>query len=240
MSNERAYSAIGGAFEYLNSDCDYPKWSEYIIELLKSNEAGSNGLDIGCGNGYFTRALERAGYSVMGMDISREALSTAVKLARAEGVKAEFLQGDITKLKLCGKVAFITAINDCVNYVPPQKILPCFKRVYSNLKKGGLFVFDISSPKKLKNLPPVIVRDMDEATLVWFNTIKEDSVTMELSLFSREEDGRYTRRDESQTQYIHTEESLLYALREAGFETKTEGHLGKTKEERINFICKKA
>ena len=241
MKDLKSYSAIGGVFEYLNSDCDYLKWSQYLINTLKANGVGQAGVDVGCGNGYFTRALFKAGYSVKGMDISPEMLSTATELARKEGVRAEFLAGDITKLRLCGKVDFITAINDCVNYVPQSKLLSTFKSVYSNLKKGGLFLFDISSENKLKNIVGnnLFVKDLDRATVIWFNSFKGDRVEMDLTLFSLNENGTYDRSDERQTQYVHAESDVISALTEAGFTVKTEGHLGGSKEERINFICKK-
>ena len=71
-----------------------------LINKLKSLGAGAHGVDIGCGNGYFTRALARAGYSVSGIDISPEMLNKAKALSLKEGICAEFLLGDITKLKL--------------------------------------------------------------------------------------------------------------------------------------------
>lgn len=241
MKNAQSYSAIGGVFEYLNSDCDYQEWSQYLIKTLRSEGAGREGVDVGCGNGYFTRALYKAGYSVKGIDISPEALTTAVELARKEGVQSEFLTGDITKLHLCGKVDFITAVNDCLNYVPPQQLARTFRSVSSELKRGGVFVFDISSENKLKNIVGnnTFVKDLEDATVIWLNTLKEDRVEMDLTLFTLAGDGRYTRKDESQIQYIHTETSIINALGEAGFSVRTEGHLGGSKRGRINFICKK-
>lgn len=75
------YSALGGKFEYLNSDCDYEKWSQYLINTLQGLGAGPRGIDIGCGNGYFTRALYRAGKEMCGTDISPEMLTRARELA---------------------------------------------------------------------------------------------------------------------------------------------------------------
>ena len=45
-----AYSALGSAFEYFNDDCGYEQWSQYLIEKLRSLNAGSSGIYIGCGN----------------------------------------------------------------------------------------------------------------------------------------------------------------------------------------------
>lgn len=235
------YSALGGVFEYLNSDCGYEQWSQYLIERLKRLGAGAEGLDIGCGNGYFTRALWRAGYRVKGIDISPRMLSQAVILARAEGVGAEFLEGDITKLKLSGKVGFAVAVNDCINYVPHDKLFACFKRVAACLVKGGAFIFDVSTPYKLENIlgDNVFFDDDEKVSYIWSNRFCGDRVEMDITVFIRGEDGRYAREDESQTQYAHSEEDIAAALEKAGFSFETEGHLGGDKLERINFLCKK-
>lgn len=241
MSGKRPYSALGGAFEYLNDDCDYERWSQYLIDKLKVAGAGLTGLDAGCGNGYFTRALTKAGYKMQGMDISPEMLSTAVELARKEGINPEFLLGDITKLNLNAKPDFIIAVNDCLNYVPQSKLLQTFKRINKNLKKDGLFIFDISSEEKLKKeiANNLFAEDGEDITWLWFNRLKEDRVEMDVTVFTRREDGAYERADETQTQYIHREEDIISALEEAGFTVQTEGHLGGSKKQRINFICKK-
>ena len=236
-----SYSALGRWFEYLNEDCGYEQWSQYLINLLKSSGAGVRGLDIGCGNGYFTRALTRAGYSVTGIDISPEMLDTAQALALKEGIRAEFLLGDITKLKVTQKQDFCIAINDCINYVPKAKLKAAISRVANALKKGGVFIFDISSEQKLKEEigDNLFAEDRDEISYIWFNTLNGDSVTMDLTFFERQADGKYARFDERHVQYIYREEEVLSALQEAGFTARAEGHLGKDKRERINFICTK-
>jgi SAM-dependent methyltransferase len=236
-----SYSALGRWFEYLNDDCGYEQWSQYLINTLKANGAGGSGVDIGCGNGYFTRALIRAGYSVSGVDISPQMLDKAITLSLKEGIRAEFLLGDITKLKLNGKVDFATAINDCLNYIPQEKLKTAFSKVAGCLKKGGVFIFDISTANKLKNVlgNNLFAEDREDITYIWFNTLSEKSVTMDLTFFERQKDGTYLRSDERHIQYIHEESDVLSALESAGFSARCEGHLGGSKEQRINFICKK-
>ena len=234
-----SYSALGRWFEYLNNDCGYEEWSQYLINKLKSLGAGAHGVDIGCGNGYFTRALARAGYSVSGIDISPEMLNKAKAISLKEGICAEFLLGDITKLKLNARTDFAVAVNDCLNYVPQSKLKTAFARVHSCLKKGGAFVFDISPAYKIKNVlgNNVFAEDRDEVTYIWFNTLHSDRVVFDITVFSRNADGSYTRGDERHIQYIHEEQDVVSALESAGFGVCTEGHLGKDKRERINFIC---
>lgn len=239
---QQSYSALGGWFEYLNRDCGYEEWSQYLIERLKSLNAGLKGVDIGCGNGYFTRALYKAGYDVCGVDISPQMLSVARQKAAREGVRSEFFLGDITKLKLNGKVDFAVAVNDCLNYVPPQKLKTAFTRVYSALNRGGAFLFDVSSEYKIRNIigENVFCEDGEDISYIWFNRQTEDGVVMELTFFARGADGRYDRFEERHVQYAHGEDSIIAALKAAGFSRiSTEGHLGGDKRERINFTAVK-
>ena len=239
MSN--SYSALGRWFEYLNGDCGYEQWSQYLIKRLKDLNAGLSGVDIGCGNGYFTRALTRAGYNMLGVDVSAQMLSRAQELSLKEGMRLEFLLGDITKLKLNAKVDFAIAVNDCINYVEKDKLKTAFSHVKGCLKKGGVFIFDISTPYKLKKIigNNLFAEDREDITYLWFNTLNEESVTFDLTLFEKQKDGKYLRFDERHVQYIYEEDEIISALCEAGVEVKSEGHLNYDKRERINFICKR-
>ena len=241
MKINTAYSALGEVFEYLNDDCGYEQWSQYLIEKLRACGVGNKGLDIGCGNGYFTRALYRAGYDVKGMDISPQMLSSAVELGAKSGCKTEFLLGDITKLNINFRPDFITAVNDCINYIPPSKLGSAFRGVYRSLSKDGLFYFDISSERHLRETVGnnIFSEDRGDIVYIWYNQLVKDSVEMDITLFRRRGDGAYVRADERQTQYIYSETQLCEALQEVGFDVSTEGHLGSDKLRRITFICKK-
>ena len=238
-----AYDALADWFEYLNDDCGYEQWSQYLLSLLTANGAGKTGLDVGCGGGYFTRKLQKSGYEMTGIDCSGAMLSKAKESARKEGLDIPFVLGDVTNLKVLSRADFAVAINDCFNYVPPKKLLSAFKHVHGCLKKGGLFFFDISSERKLKNLPPVSIDDREEVTYFSFNRVEEGRVDMDVSLFVREKGGeKYVRSDETHVQYIYTEEEILSALSAAGFDLLfCGGHLGeeKAKTDRLEFLARR-
>ena len=242
---EQSYAAIGGIFEYLNSDCGYEQWSQYLIKTLQDLGAGPAGVDVGCGNGRFTRELIRHGKDVLGVDVSPQMLSAAAELARKEGVRAEFLLGDITKLKLNGRRDFAVAINDCLNYVPRQKLHAAFSHVAGCLKKGGTFVFDVSTPYKLKEVlgDNTFCEDADDFAYIWFNRWLGDGTEMELTLFTRTQGGLFARSEERHVQYAHETEDVISALEGAGFRVlRTEGHLGTPltpQSQRVNFICRR-
>ncbi|MCI8344082.1 MAG: class I SAM-dependent methyltransferase [Clostridia bacterium] len=240
----QAYESLAEWFEYLNDDCDYPKWSQYFIEGLNRLGAGKKGLEVGCGSGAFCRALYKAGYAMTGADISLPMLDCARKRAAREGMNIPFVQADAVKLRSPEKFDFLLAPNDCYNYIPPEKLKTAFRRACDCLKKGGVFWLDVSSEYKLREKVAnnIFADDRDEVTYLSFNALKENRVEMDVTLFVKEADGKFLRFDEAHTQYIHTEEALVQALDGAGFELiGVEGHLGSRKEksDRLNVICKK-
>ncbi len=239
----KAYENLAVWFEYLNDDCDYENWSQYLLNKLGAF-ALTDGIDIGCGGGWFTRAFSRHGYRMTGVDVSAQMLDYAQAQAMKEGARGEYLLGDITKLKTLKKYDFATAINDCINYVPKAKLGSAFKSVKNALKKGGIFLFDISSEKKFREkiANTVSVDDRDEITYVCFNKQETDGATMDVSLFIRRRDGLYERKEETHRQYAYAEDEIVSALEENGFTIlQIEGHLGedKTRSDRLVFLAVK-
>ena len=243
MERQTAYVNLAKWFEYLNDDCGYENWSQYLIAKLKKHPVKA-GLDVGCGGGWFTRAFSRVGYTVTGLDKSSQMLDFAQAKAIEEGLRGEYILGDIASMKLPKRFDFATAINDCVNYIPKNKLVSAFKNISGALKKGGVFLFDISSPRKFneKIANTVSVDDREEITYLAFNRVCENEVTMEVTLFSKRADGTYERADETHVQYIYTEEEIIGALEKAGFSlVEAEGHLGeqKSQSDRICFLAVK-
>lgn len=240
----QAYDFLADWFEILNDDCDYSLWSQYFIDGLSRLHAGKTGMELGCGSGAFSRALAKAGYAMTGADVSAPMLSKAARLAREEGLSVSFLSLDAANPKTASKFDFILSPNDCYNYLPQKKLPAAFRKIAQCLVRGGIFWFDVSSAYKLREKVAnnMFADDRDDVTYLAFNTLEEDRVKMDVTLFVREADGRFRRFDETHIQYIHEEEDILAALCLAGFEVlSAEGHLGAKKEgsDRLNFICRK-
>ncbi len=243
MNKTVAYTNLAEWFEYLNDDCDYENWSQYLISKLK-NYPLSVGLDVGCGGGWFTRAFARAGYQMTGLDISPQMLDYAQNKALKEGVRGEYLLGDIATKKMPRRFDFVTAINDCINYIPKTKINSAVKNIAGALKKGGIFLFDISSKRKFekKIANTVSVDDRENITYFSFNKVEGDRAVMEVSLFIKRQDGAFDRKDETHIQYIYDEAEIIQALENNAFSVVLiEGHLGedKTQSDRLCFLAKK-
>lgn len=239
---DNAYSALAPHYERLINSCDYEQWSQYLFNRLEKYSKGKTGCDLACGSGYFTRALKKRGYDVYGVDKSIEMLNEARALCQSEGIFVEFQQQDLKGFKTFKKLDFITVINDGINYVEQKSLKSVIKSVRTALKKDGVLIFDFSSEYKLKQIlgNNLYGEDTDEVTYLWFNTDMGDRIKMELTFFTREGD-KYSRRDETHEQYVHTEQAVKALLEENGFEVvEITGHLGKQLEkesERINFIA---
>ena len=243
MERKTAYSTLAEWFEYLNDDCDYEQWSQYLIKTLSAYPLDT-GLDVGCGGGYFTRALQRHGYQMTGMDVSTEMLDKAQRTAFSEGVRSEYILGDVSKGKIARKYSFVTAINDCFNYVEKGRLKTALKNVYGALKKGGIFLFDVSSEKKFREkfMDAVNVDDRDDVTYFSFARLDGEVATLDVTLYVKGKDGKYERFDEQHVQYVYTEAELSAALEEIGFTVlRVEGHLGENKSisDRLVFLAQK-
>ena len=236
-----AYSSLADWFEYLNEDCDYEKWSQYLYERLCSlGVTSGRGLDIGCGSGAFTRAFAAFGFDMTGYDSSEQMLQKAERLGA--GGRVRYVLSDARKLRVAGgRADFALCVNDCLNYIPPQDVPAFFARTANCLRKGGAFLFDVSSPYKLREIvgSNVFCEDREEVAYLWFNRCKEDRVEMDITLFVKGADGRFDRSDEHHTQYIHEGDFLADAAEKAGFRVcSREGAFGEAADRtRLNFLC---
>lgn len=243
MKKTQLFASVAEFYDYsMVNNCDYEGWANYVTNKIKSLFSnGATGIDIACGSGYFTRALKKCGYNVCGMDISPEMLTSAQKITAKEGLFISYIVGDMTTFKFNAKVDFITAINDAINCLPPEKIVKTFKNFASILKRGGLLHFDVSSEYKLRNViaDNTFCEDDDDYSYIWFNKPYEDRVQMDMSVFLREND-KYIKRESQLIEFIHTKEFLQNALTEAGFKVlEVEGDMGKYTEtsHRIHFTA---
>src|SRR5688572_18923063 len=83
---------------------DYGTFAKYMepgaLEILASWQIrpGSQLLDVGCGAGQIAIPAARSGVNVTGVDIATNSLEQARTRAAAEGLKAQFDEGDAEQL----------------------------------------------------------------------------------------------------------------------------------------------
>ena len=211
------YSVLAKYYDrFTQNDCDYDSWSQYLYSVAKKHGA-KEVVDIACGTGKMTKLLVDKGLKAIGVDASEEMLT----VARTK-CKAVFVRQDMRRMKLPHAVDMAVCVNDGVNYLKPSELSGFFQRVSASLKIGAPFVFDVSSPYKLRDVVGNNVFYLDEEgeTLLWSNLTKADSVEMSLTLFVDDGNGKYARYDERHVQYIHGDDQITSALKSAGFELR--------------------
>ncbi|MEA5002834.1 MAG: methyltransferase domain-containing protein [Christensenella sp.] len=242
------YEALAGVYDALMYDAGYDEWAAYILKLLDHAQVpkGSRVLEYACGTGNITLPLAKAGFAIVAMDISEEMLFAAQEKTRRQALCVEYAAGDMCSFVLNKPADVAVCACDGVNYVLEEKQLAVFfRQVYSNLKKDGAFLFDISSHYKLAHVlgNEFYFDDGDGQTYFWQNAYDENTklLAMDIILFVAEGEG-YKRYDERHTQRAWTQKEITAALQTAGFEDinayafLTDKHPAK-QEERIQFTA---
>lgn len=146
-----AYSGFAEVYDLFMDNVPYEEWSHYLMQILKNNGI-TDGLvlDLGCGTGKITRLLSKAGYDMIGVDISEEMLSIA---REQESEDILYLHQDMRDFELYGTVKAVVSICDSMNYITEEEdLLTVFRLVNNYLDPGGIFVFDLNTIYKYKEI----------------------------------------------------------------------------------------
>ena len=155
----------------MDQDQFYESYYSFIIEVARMHgvKLGSV-LDLACGTGKLSEIFTSNGIAIEGIDKSGQMLS----IARKRGVKAH--RGDMADFRLKKKFDAVVCIFDSLNYLLKKSgMAMCFSSVYSHLKPGGLFVFDVNSDYKINHAIPKFfdrkaVFNIDESEVAWANS----------------------------------------------------------------------
>ena len=203
-----SYSAFAYVYDELMDNVPYDAWAEYLIGLLKENGV-VDGLvcELGCGTGQMTRRLAAAGYDMIGIDLSEEMLDVAreqeygayegdFEEEEVEEDAAEpsilYLQQDMREFELYGTVSAVVSICDSMNYMTSDEdLLSVFRLVNNYLDKDGVFIFDMNTEYKYKELmgDTTIAENREDVSFIWENLYDEEKRLNEycLTLFAKAE-----------------------------------------------------
>lgn len=153
---------------------------ERILQILKAistyrPDAGSV-LELGCGTGAVLAGLG-SGLSLTGIDLSKEMLA----YARRRCPHARLIEGDITSFSLGEKFDVIVCVYDTLNHVTTfDGWLSVFDNVRAHLNKGGLFIFDVNTVGRLRELAEMVpwVHDFDGHTLIMDVSFDDGQISM--------------------------------------------------------------
>lgn len=159
---------------------------------------------------------------MIGVDISEEMLGIA-RAQEAEDLSILYLNQDMREFELYGTVKAVVSICDSMNYITEEEdLLTVFKLVNNYLDPGGIFIFDLNTLYKYREVlgEITICENREEGSFIWDNYYDEEEQINEydLTLFIKEEDGRYRKYEETHYQRGYGLETIRELLEESGME----------------------
>lgn len=218
-----AYTSFAQVYDLFMDNVPYEEWCEYIKSLLNEYKIEDGlVLDLGCGTGKITRLLEDAGYDMIGIDYSEEMLEIA-REHQEEDSNILYLLQDMREFELYGTVGAVVSVCDSMNYITEEEdLLQVFRLVNNYLDPKGLFIFDLNTVYKYKELlgETTISENREEGSFIWDNYYEEEEQINEydLTLFIKEKDNLYRKYEETHFQKAYTLEKVKELLEKAGME----------------------
>ena len=222
MEHMDAYTGFAGVYDRHMEDVPYEQWCDIIVnELKKASIEDGLLLDLGCGTGTLTGMLAAEGYDMIGVDGSEEMLMEArEKMGDADIL---YLCQDMREFELYGTVRAVVSTCDTMNYLlTSEDFIQTVRLVNNYLDPGGLFIFDLNTLYKFREVMgnTTIAESGEDAAFIWDNFFDEESGRNEydLTLFIKQEDGRFERQIEVHEEQGYTPEEVKGFLAAGGME----------------------
>ena len=216
-----AYQNLASSYDRLTNDVDYAGWVDFAQAILdKEGLKPRTVADLACGTGSATRILAERGYRVTAVDLSESMLTEAMdKCADLENLPT-FVHQNLAELRLPRAVDMAVCFLDSLDYIlDPADCESAIRRTYRALNPGGIFIFDVNTPEKLRAMDgQVFLDEDDDVYCVWRGEFDEDTniCSYGMDLFQR--DGEVWHRSfEEHQEYAYSIEQLTRYLKNAGF-----------------------
>ena len=159
-----AYKNLAASYDRLTNDVDYEVTVAFYEEILRREGlAPRTVVDLACGTGSVTEILARKGYRVTGVDMSEEMLTEAamktMDMEQPPMYSCQLLQ----ELRLPRGVDMAVCALDSLDYIlDPADCKEAIRRAYKALNPGGIFIFDVNTPEKLRAMDDQVFLDEDD------------------------------------------------------------------------------
>jgi len=153
-------------------------------------------LDVGCGRGGFMERMISDGVECKGVDLS----SLMVEECQAKGLNAECIEAK----DVSGKYDAIVSIFDVLNFMQKGELLEFLEAMAEKLNDDGVFIADINTLYGFSDVAEgTMSNDSDEEFLSVDASFKNNELHTKFTLFEKNEDGRYTKYQDTIVQYFH-------------------------------------
>jgi len=216
-----AYEALAASYDRLTNDVDYEATVEFYQQILdREGLKPRTAVDLACGTGSVTAILARKGLEVLGVDLSEEMLTQAVQKVQDMEHPPRFICQPLQELQLARGVDLAVCALDSLDYIlNPTDCAQAIRRAYKALNPGGIFIFDVNTPEKLRAMDGQVFLDEDEDVYcVWRGEFDEESniCSYGMDLFQRQ-GTLWQRSFEEHQEYAYSQEQLVGYLKDAGF-----------------------
>lgn len=93
-------------------------------------------VDIGCGAGLFTFYLEKKGFKVIGIDISKELLKEAIRTKQKFNFQSKLILGDVSCLNLKIKIDSVIIFGNTIWEFNPKLFVKIIKNIIKHASKN--------------------------------------------------------------------------------------------------------
>lgn len=216
-----AYHELAKSYDRLTNDVDYEATVAFYYEILKREGLQPRtAVDLACGTGSVAAILARDGLRVTAVDLSEEMLTVAQQKAAQQDNPPLFLCQSLQELYLPRGVDMAVCALDSLDYITdPSDCEKAIRRVYKALNPGGIFIFDVNTPEKLRAMDgQVFLDEDDDVYCVWRGEFDERTniCSYGMDLFQRRGEV-WERSFEEHREYAYSAGQLVGYLRSAGF-----------------------
>ena len=216
-----AYEALAVSYDRLTNDVDYEATVDFYYEILaREGLKPRTAVDLACGTGSVTAILARKGLLVTGVDMSEEMLTVAQQKAAELGLQPRFICQSLQALYLPRGVDLAVCALDSLDYITdPADCKEAIRRVWKALNPGGIFIFDVNTPEKLRAMDgQVFLDEDDDVYCVWRGEFDEQTniCSYGMDLFQRQ-GSVWQRSFEEHREYAYSADQLVGYLKAAGF-----------------------
>lgn len=212
------YGDFAYFYDKLMYDLDYEKIYKFIKKLLGKNSLEPKLiLEMACGTGGLTEKLARD-YKVHAFDLSDDMLSVCQNKIRSKNLK--LFKQNMAGFSAPSTYDAIISVGDSLNYLTDVKDFEAaIKSAYAHLKEDGIFIFDLNTEYKFKNIPPVTVDEVDDVLYIWENIYDEEEKlnTYGVNFFRNIKDNDYRRFYEEHLERAYDLSLVKNLLEKIGF-----------------------
>ena len=216
-----AYHALAASYDRLTNDVDYAATVEFYRQIwTREGLSPRTAVDLACGTGSVAILLAEMGLQVTAVDLSTDMLCQASQKAHGMKNPPTFVLQPLQELRLPRGVDLAVCALDSLDYIlDPADCAEAIRRVYKAPNPGGIFIFDVNTPEKLRAMDDQVFLDEDDDVYcVWRGEFDEDTniCSYGMDLFQRQ-GQMWSRSFEEHREYAYSREQLTGFLRQAGF-----------------------